>query len=101
MAKDAGDLALTLVPAYYEALLYSHPSFFGVLDRLDSESFRVIRKCPEMFQLLRCRVVPHSRLWSGRDTVGSKVQEFIIMKSHHRKRYTVLADVIAGFRGRC
>lgn len=38
MAKDAGDLALTLVPAYYEALLYSHPSFFGVLDRLDGES---------------------------------------------------------------
>lgn len=38
MAKDAGDLALTLVPAYYEALLYSHPSFFGVLERLDDES---------------------------------------------------------------
>ncbi len=35
MAKDAGALASTLVPAYYEALLYSHPSFFGVLERLD------------------------------------------------------------------
>jgi hypothetical protein len=38
MAKQAGGLSIYLVPAYYEALLYSHPSYFGILQKSDKES---------------------------------------------------------------
>ena len=38
MAKQAGGLTIYLVPAYYEGLLYGHPSYFGVLQKNDKGS---------------------------------------------------------------
>ena len=38
MALKAGSLSIYLVPAYYEGLLYSHPSYFAVLQKTDKEA---------------------------------------------------------------